>query len=330
MSSSYDAGDCFFEFDEYIAPDGQVYKFDDKLNNKWLASFTGYGMPEMEFITERGPYQHGETLLDYRLKPRTIQLVHRRSAERRQGWWNNRADILNRLRPNRHTAGMFGLGVLRKRLPNGSVRALDVIVQQGPVFSARGQDTWDEWAFDEELRFYAGDPIFYDPTLVTVLWVVSDVGGLYFHSTTYPDDLFFPASFGTDTVSGSANVHYTGTWLAYPIIYVTGPINQPVVQNTTTGKSIQLLCNVSAGETVTIALPFGNKTVTNNVGANLIGEVSAASDLSELAVEPEPEAAWCGTHARPCGLNVFYAGGGGGVVGQTQIRMTYKTRYVGI
>jgi len=324
--------DCYSEFDEYIAPDGQVYVFDDKLNDKWLVSFTGYGMPELEYITERGPYQHGETLLDYRLRPRIIQLVHRRQAGRRQGYWDNRADILNLLRPNRHAVGAFGPGVLRKRLPNGSLRDLKAIIQQGPVFSARSRDTWDEYAFDEELRFFAGDPTFYDPNLVTVLWAVDDLGGLYFYSAAYPDNLFSPWYFGNDTISAQAILHYTGTWLTYPTIYIIGPLNHPVIENITTGETIEMTYNVAVGEQITIALPFGNKSVVNNAGANLIGTVTTNSNLATFHIAPEPEAPYCATagHVRPCGKNILDVSGFGGVVGQTQVQMNFNTRYLGI
>lgn len=317
------------ELDYYFSPDGLRYAFDNG-RDILLMSFDGLGMPGIDYITEQGPFQHGQTLLDYRLQPRIIQMMHRRVAPDRQGYWENRADAINLLRPNRQLSGSFGMGKLRKVMPGNITRDIDVIVQQGPLFSAHQQDVLDEYEWTETIRFIAGDPTFYDPDQVVTTWVVSELGGLYFYSVAYPDDLFFPVSFGTDVINASASIHYTGTWHAFPTIYITGPINQPVVQNSATGEKIQIAYNVSTGEVVTISLPFGSKSVTNNVGTNLIGTVTSDSDLATFHIAPEPEAAWCGTHPRPCGLNTFSVSGGGGVVGLTQISMTYNTRFIGI
>jgi len=287
-------------------------------------------MPPIEYISERGPAQHGETLRDYRLSPRIVQLVYRRNADGRAEWWRNRADMLNLLRPNRQLSGKFEKGILTKTLSRGRKRWLDVLVQQGPVFGPRSMEAWDEWAIQEEIRFVAGDPTFYDPEEKELLWSVQNLGGLWFWHSIYPDDLFFDISFGTDVVTGQKDLHYDGTWLSYPVIIFTGPLNHPVVENLTTGKSIEMTYNIPAGETVTLDLAFGNKKVSNSLGRNLVGTIVSTSDLAEFCIAPEPQAVWCGAHARPCGLNLIKVGGSGGVVGQTEIRLTYRTRYLGI
>lgn len=316
------------ELDWYISPDGQSYQFDNARDDILLA-FQGYGMPGIEYIDQQGPFQHGKTLLDYRLQPRIIQLEHRREGCDRYDYWTNRGGLLNILRPNRQLPNSFELGKLRKILPGNVKRDIDVLVQQGPSFAARN-DGGDWLDFTDTIQFIAPDPTFYDPDEVTVVWTITVTGELFFYSVAFPNDLFFPISFGTDVLSGSASLHYTGTWLAFPTIVMTGPINQPIIENLTTGEKIQLVYYVAAGEVVTISLPFGNKTVTNNFGQNLIGNVSTDSDLATFHIAPEPEATWCGTHPRPCGVNSFSVSGGGGVAGVTTITMRYNTRFIGI
>jgi hypothetical protein len=316
------------ELDWYIAPDGQSYQFDNARDDILLA-FQGYGMPGINYISQQGPFQHGETLLDYRLAPRVIQLEHRRQGCDRYDYWDNRGGILNILRPNRQLPNSFELGKLRKVLPGNVKRDIDVLVQQGPQFAARN-DGGDWLDFTDTIQFIAPDPTFYDPDTITVIWAVTDTGGLKFYSAFALDELKSPWVFGTDVVTGSVQVHYNGTWLAYPTIYFVGPLNSPMIENQTTGETIQLSYNIPAGETVTVALPFGNKTVKSNTGANLIGYVTTGSDLATFHIAPEPEANWCGTPPRPCGLNTFSVSGGAGVIGQTQIRMTYNVRFIGI
>lgn len=309
------------ELDYYISPDGVSYQFDTG-NGKLLMSFTGDGMPPIEYIRQKGPFQHGETLLDYRLAARVIQYVHRRKGCSRYEYWDNRADLINWLRPNRQAPGQFDLGKLRKILPDGSKRDIDVMIQQGPAFAPRQSDVWDEWAFTESLQFIASDPTFYDPDADEVIWSISILLGKIYYSASALTDLAYPYFYGADIISGSATVTYLGTWLSYPTFELTGPLNQPFVENVTTGEHIQLAYDIAAGETVTISLPYGNKTVTNNFGANLIGTVTSDSDLATFHLAPDPEAAG--------GVNLFNASGGGGLAGVTQIRMWWYVRYIGI
>src|SRR3990167_9916197 len=102
-------------------------------------------MPQIEYITQRGPYQHGVTVQDYFLQPRVIQMLIRQQYCSRIKLWAGRSNILNHLRPNRQSPGQLNTGKLRKYLPDGSIRDLDVLIQEGPRFEARNLK-WDEWA----------------------------------------------------------------------------------------------------------------------------------------------------------------------------------------
>ena len=66
------------EFLKYIAPDGAEYEFHvPSFVGRWVINQSGWGTPPIEHVTERGPFQHGETVKDYFLRPRTIQLLIR-------------------------------------------------------------------------------------------------------------------------------------------------------------------------------------------------------------------------------------------------------------
>lgn len=302
------------EFTEYHSPDGLIYRFDDI--DQFLVSETGYGMPDISYISQRGPFQHGNTIYDYRLDPRVIQLVHRRNACSRTDYWANRANILNLLRPNRQSFGSFDLGTLRKIFTDGSMRDIDVIIEQGPAFEARNPDQWDEWSFTETLRFIAPYPPFYDPTLKTVTWA----SGVAITEIEFP--ITFPITFSASLLSSSGNnITYDGTWLSYPTIEITGPIGGFKITNDTTGEFIQLNYTLAAGEVVTISLEFGNKTVENAAGDNLIGTVTTDSSLATFHIAPDPEAAG--------GVNSFSVAGAG-VNDDTQVVLSYYEFYIGI
>lgn len=303
------------EFSEYISPDGERYYFDAR-RVKGAMSFLGDGMPPIEYISQRGPFQHGETIYDYRLNPRVIQFVHYSRGKDRHRYWDKRSEIMNLLRPNRQTAGNFSLGTLRKYMIDGTLRDIDVMIEQGPLFESMNSGRWDEFGFLETLRFIAPDPTFYDPSQGTLTWAL----GIAQTDIEFPIE--FPIDFSESLISGETNtITYLGTWLSYPEIVITGPISGFNIENTDTGKYIQLNYLIQAGETVTISLAYGNKTVSSDVRGNIIGAVTTDSDLSEFAIVPDPEASG--------GVNTFEVNGAS-ADNNTQVVLNYYTRYIGI
>lgn len=322
------------EFSYYIPPDtiinddgtiddmSGVYSFDNYDTLK-LMSFTGYGMPPINYITQQGPFQHGQSVIDYRLQPRVIQLVHYRRGGCRQDYWDNRSDLINFLRPNRQTANSFEPGRLRQTLPDGTVRDLKVFIDSGPKFNPRSTDVWNELAFEETLRFVAYDPILFNPAQQEQSWVLESLDNLIFYeSPDWTDRAVFPIWFGGEVLLETTDVTYNGTWLSYPKIFITGPLDGPRITNLTTDKKIELDYNISAGEVVTIDLEYGQKTITNNFGTNLIGTATTDSDIAEFAIVPSPEAT--------DGVNTLTVLGANANLGQTEIKLTYNENYIGI
>jgi len=329
-----------YEIDLYIPPDvvvntdgsiakadwGKVYKFNGR-DDQFLLSFTGMGMPKVRYIKQRGPEQHGETYLDFRLQPRIIQYVHRRGPGcDRDEYWDNRADTINRLRMNRQPSGQFNMGRLRKIRPDGTMRDIYALIEQGPTFAARRLNRWDEWAFTETLRFICPDPTWFDPERQSEVWAVVAYSNLIFETTPplpseYSDHWTLPFAFSGSLVVGTTTIAYSGTWFASPIITLTGPMSGPQVENLSTGERLKLDYMISNGETVVIDLTYGVKTVTSSTGANLIGTLTEGSDLGfHLAPEPEVEG----------GQNEIEVTATEGAVGTSQIDLSWYTRYIGI
>lgn len=289
------------EFTEYHSPDGQVFRFDQQ--SRFLISETGLGMPGVKYIEQVGPMQHGKTIYDYRLEPRVVQMVFRENSCGRDAYWDNRANILNYLRPNRQTLDAFALGHLLKILPDGTKRQIDVTIEQGPEFRAREPGKWDEWSIHEAIRFIAPDPTFYDPT---------QISDQKFHGAA-------PADYHAWSIT------YPGTWLSYPTIVLKGPMQDPIITNTTTGEKIDFNSigyHIAAGRTVTINLQFGYKTITDDLGANLMAYVSTDSDVATFHLAAAPEAAG--------GVNAFTLTTNGGEDANSYRTISYYKRYIGI
>lgn len=302
------------EFDQYISPDGLIYNFNNKVD-KFIYPIGDLGMAPIRYVTQRGPYQHGATMIDYFLEPRIIQIRHRRTAKSRDGLWDIRADIINNVRPNRQSANSLEHGQLRKIMPDGTTRDIDVIAQAGPTFPAGIGNNWDQFSETDVIRFVAHDPTFYDPTQVSTSFTFST-----FDELEFPID--FPIAFFASTFDETDTIEYGGTWLAYPEIIFTGPCSNPIITNVTTDEKIELDYNISAGETVTITTEYGNKTITNDDGDNLMGTLTTDSDLATFHIAPDPEA--------PDGENQFRAQGAGADADSTNMVVRYYTRYIGI
>lgn len=305
-----------YEITSFIAPDGEEYVFDNKY--RALLTEEGLGMPPIEYVTQQGPFQHGKSLIDYRLEPRTVQLLLRHNSDSREEYWINRSRLLDILRPNRSPVSTLSTGKLRKVFTDGRIRDLDVVLVSGPVFNARALDRWDEWGFTETLRFIAHDPIFYDPTPVVVDWptlIETSFGGFL----TF--DITFPIIFGSILSNKTSTFTYDGSWLSYPTIVLTGPLENVVIENESTGEFIRLLYDIPEGETVTIDLRYGNKTVTSSEGTNLIGTVSSDSDLVSFHIAPRPEV--------PGGVNTLTVQASA-ISESSSISVSYYNRYIGI
>lgn len=313
---------------DFIAADGTVYPLHVPSRvGKWVMSHDGLGMPPIEYITERGPFQHGETVKDFFLRPRIVQLLIRQQFCSREEYWTGRAALINAIRPNRQlTVGAVSSGTLRLTLPNGVLRSLDCYIESGPRFEPRRSSSWDEWAFQEVLRFIAYNPVLYDPA---DHFVTFSEGSVAFFPASFPipmdtpPELVFPIEFPITffKIDRDANVVYTGTWIEYPVITLTGPLLNPIITNETTGEVLELSYEVPAGVVVTIDLAPGRKTVIDSTGANLVGVMTPESDLGTWHMEPAPVA--------PGGINTVHAEASA-IDLLSSIDIRWKARYIGI
>lgn len=300
------------EFTEYETPDGEIFSFDAIW--RFLVSEDGFGQPPVEYISQRGPFQHGTTIIDYRLGPRLIQLVLRQDGCNRQDYWDKRAELLDILRPNRADLEGFGPGILRRKFSDGRVLELKAYPTEGPSFSSGGGDRWDEWGYTETIRFIASDPIAYDPEEKNVNWILAPQSDLEFPIT-------FPITFGETILYGTFDFHYKGKWLTYPKIEIIGPLNKPTIFQLTTKEKIQLLYNISPGEVITMNLQYGNKFITNNYGADLTGLPTNDSQFATFHIEP-------GNKIRSNGENSISVRASGANT-SSKISLTYLDRYTG-
>lgn len=299
------------EYAEYIAPDGERYKFFG--GNKFLLSMSGAGLPNIEFIEDKGPHQHGMTVRDFRYKPRGIKTEIFKSGRKRSDFTRSQARLINALRPNRSTSiepGYF------------HVWLNDDTEMEIPVFLNSGIDgEWEVSSMNpadimESVDLYCPDPFWRDAVSTDVNFSVDTI------ESCLDGSLCFPYCLGENTIQSSVTIPYSGTWDGDQIeITLTGPMATPVIENVSSGKTISLNYAINLGESVTISITPTRITVTNNFGANLIGTVNNLSDLTDFRILSESVQA-------PNGENVISVFASGGVSGDTGININYYTRHI--
>jgi hypothetical protein len=274
------------EFDELITPDGLTYKFNPRIY-KFSWGNTGYGMPPISYITQRGPFQDGESVLDYRIDSRVLQLTHRRNECSRDDYWDARSELINFLRPNRQPTNLFQTFALRKILPDGTKRDINVLYQEGLQFRPSQTGQWDEWSIQEPIIFVAHDPIFFNPTENVTQVTMPIVSGA---ELMFP--ITFPIRFSSRANAAEATIVYNGNYRSFPIITLRGPMRSPIIRNITTNEKLEFIedFEIDGTEFITIDTTFGQKTVEDNNGNNLIGQLTTDSNLTSFHIAPDPEA----------------------------------------
>jgi hypothetical protein len=219
-----------------------------------------FGMAPIQRITVRGPLQDGDTDVDYRILPRILQLpfiIEVPGATGNERWthYQIREKLLNVFRPNDR-------GVLRVRV--GDTGGL--LMERDISVTVLGGLTFDVDPTEYHVRFVlqlrADNPTWYDPT-----------NGNFVYGSAFIN------SFRTITTNGN--------YFAYPYnIRINGPITNPLINNATTGKSIQINATIPLGGFFTLNLGYGIKTVVDNTGANRISTVDPNTDLAQWSLAP--------------------------------------------
>lgn len=259
----------------------------------------GFGMAPMHRITQRGPLQQGDSDVDFRLDPRILQLPLIVEASTIGAGYSAREALTKIFTPAN------GVGTLR--ITNDDFdRSIDCVTLGGMDFNA---DSAMGWHVRTVVQLRASDPTWYNPTPVSGGATPSIAGT----PTSVP--LTIPWVAGASTINSTITTTNTGTWISYPIITVIGPVSNLVITNTTSGDKIEVSGTISSGDTWTLDLRYGRKTVIDQTGADKSWSITADSSLATFAILR--------------GANAITVTGTS-TGSATQASIIYYTRYVGV
>lgn len=302
---------------QYITPDGEIFELYSP-PNRYVLMYEGDGFAPVSYSTTRGPFQHGDTVVEGRLQARTIDLVIRQMGCDRDAYWSIRDLVDNILRPNRTDMNNPSPGVLRRVLSNSHVRDLDCYVTKGPEYVFPKE--WDSFSIQESLRFTGYNPIFYDPELIVDS--VSNFTAPPVTDLTFPFTMPFVFGPSVGSFTKTLTINYAGSWEEYPKILITGPATDLIIQHQTLGDTIKFTgFTIPAGTTVTVDLTYAKKSVLDNFGVSWLGRISEDSDLVSFRLEADPVV--------PNAVNKIDVTCLLGTT-DTRIEFQYKNRYVGV
>ena len=252
----------------------------------------GFGLAPLHRITTRGPLQHGDSDIDFRLDPRILQIplvVKNESASPKFNSYAIREALLNIFRPQ--DVGV--LSVVRSDGVTTHTRSIIVKVLGGLTFDVDPVD----YHVRTVVQLRADDPTWYDDSTTSLITA--------------------QANFGVSQSTSSA-----GNWQTFPSVFtVAGPVTTCRIENKTyptAEKFIEVTGTIAAGTTYYFDLRYGYKTVhtgPNQTGTNVINLINPASDLATWAIYP--------------GAN-FVRITGTGLSAATLVSISWQNRYTGI
>ena len=275
--------------------------------NYLLTGIDGIAAAPVARIAERGPMQHGESDVGYRLQPRKIALALLARGGDDAAWFARRNTLMQIFRSTDDP--------LKLRITSGDmVRQIDChfngAMEMTPeVGLAPG---WQQVG----IELYCPDPTWYDPTGASHSFLLGGGGALAI-------PLSVPMQVGSSTIDQSIQVQYDGTWDAYPIITAVGPITNLLIQNTTLGDKLSFSgVTIAAGDSYVIDCRYGYKTVTRTSdGANRIQDLTDDSNLATFRI---------GAHPKPLNGTNSIRVAASGLTTASAIYIQYNTRYVGV
>lgn len=289
-----------------------------------LLDYSGLGMANVRRLGQVGPFQLGETDLDYRQDARVVSLKLGLSgiganplldleALRRQLMTVFRPRVGDPLSLTLQTNGRY------LKLDGNLEGLMDVPLRE-----------WAGYA-DQVLTLTvkAGDPRLYDPRLRTVTFNL--VEALAGWEVPWP----IPWQIGESVLDVTQTVFYAnGDKSAaeeYPIIRVAGPINGPVIENLTTGETLPFTAEggllLEPSDYVEVNLGYGFKTAVNQNGDSVEQYLSDENDLATWHLAYNSEQLTDGT--RCDGNNVIRVTGNSATL-NTEVSLFYFDRYLGI
>jgi len=274
----------------------------------YLSGTIGWGLAPSHRITQRGPFQEGDSDIDFRLDPRVLSLPFVGVASSIDEHFRLRNALLNVFKPGNDDAS---LRLTYDDAFSGTQdRYIDVKVIGGLTMDTDSKD----FNVRGVIQLRAADPTWSGGTEFEQQLSSSILGT----PTPYPKP--YPVPYGADSISRITEIIYGGTWMSYPVITAVGPLTDLVITDGL-NHSIKFTTPIPASTYVSINLKYNFKTVTDQDGVNRFSWLSIDSDITNFALFPSPFIL--------DGINTLSVSATG-TDGGSLVTINYVPRYIGV
>ena len=282
---------------------GDVLAFD--FDKRILREHDGLGMPPVILLTQRGVTQDGSTFRDAYLDERRISLTCDLIEDNEVDLWESRLEL------SRFFASLQDACYLDVVTPSAVSYRIDIrfagelSLPRAPTDAPISQRV--------ALLLWAGET-FYN-VVMNVDTLVAGGGGA---GLAIP--LPVPFTVGASALDTTALIAYDGTWKSYPLVRIAGPIEDPIVENETTGRTLDFTgATIADGDYLVI--DCAAKTVVDQDAANQFALLTAASDIGEFYLAAHPEVTNGGNSIRITGSSVGP---------NVRVIFSYHDRFIGV
>jgi hypothetical protein len=273
----------------------------------YLIDYDGWGPPENHRLAIRGPEQHGETDLGFRLDPRYGKLKFKFPDIQLAAMYAHRDTFRKIFRPQNNLT-------LKWTMPNGNIRYFDGHLF-GPVSMHWNTQFWA--AIEADVQFKVENAYCYDPVQKSVSFTYG--GGV----SPFDVPSLVPSFIGTSVIDQTNTFTYNGEWPSYPIVQVVGPITNFVVTHQQTGYKLQAITGltIAALDYYIFDLRTGYKTVKDSSGVKQNANITQDSNLTNFVIGDD-------VTCPPSGVNSIRVQGSG-ITGATQVNILWYENYLG-
>jgi len=253
-------------------PDGTLYNLADNAAGWYFLGIEGIRFAPVHVIDGRTPYLDGATLRGKHVPTRLVVAsigLRKDTAAALQAALTARESSLS---PHKIVDATTDRFTLRLVTLDGRTRCLDGLFTEikdepdGPLFA------------EVFHTFYASDPFFYDPTQHSESLSMPAKTGFSF-------PLSFPVSFAATEIDGYIYPNNVGDVVAWPVIRIVGPADDPVIVNDTTGKTIGITQSQDTNDYIEIDMRAGTVVfydATAGTTTSILETLSAASEFWSL------------------------------------------------
>ena len=274
----------------------------------YLVGTVGFGLAPSHQLTQRGPFQQGDTYVGFRLDPRIIQLPLVVEATSPEDSFSKRAKLASLFR-------MTDDAVKIRMSWTDASGTYDRAIT-GRVFGQLSLDTDSKYnTIRTTVQIRCNDPTWVDSTQNSAVLTGTAAGT----PTSYPKA--YPVTYGSTGIDKYTTITYAGTWESYPVIQVLGPVTNLVIVDAR-GNIISFASAIPAFALWTIDLSYGVYTVYDQTGANQFSALTAVSDPVNWKIYPESDQVPNGTNS--IGVS------GTGTDANTNITIYYYSRFIGV